>query len=77
MLGGVKSAIGLIFKMLSFDAGILKIGIHENWLFIRLFCQIAKIQKLTPLVLLGLKCNRVNFQNDTLQEISSVLKLDP
>ena len=55
MLGGVKSAIGLIFKMISFKAKALKISIHVNWPILRHFWKIAEIQKPTTLVPGGVK----------------------
>ena len=54
VLGGVKSAIGLIFKMVNFEARVIKLA--TNFLgLIRLFCQIGKIEFPPPLVLGGLK----------------------
>ena len=42
-LGGVKSAIGLIFKMLNFKARVMKLSRYVIGLNIRLSCQIGKI----------------------------------
>ena len=55
MLGGVKSAIGLIFKMLNFEARAPKLYIHVLGLNIRLFCQLGQIKFPPPLVLRGVK----------------------
>ena len=37
VLGGVKSAIGLIFKMVNFEAGAQKLCTYVLWLNLRLF----------------------------------------
>ena len=43
VLGGIKSAIGLIFKMVNFEARALKLYTYVLGLNIRLFSKKAKI----------------------------------
>ena len=49
MLGGVKNAIGLIFKMVNFEARAPKLYTYVLGLNIRLFCQIGEIKFPPPL----------------------------
>ena len=55
MLEGVKSAIGLILKIVNFEARIMKLSTNVLGLNLRLFCQIGKINLPPPLVLGGLR----------------------
>ena len=55
MLEGVKSAIGLILKIVNFEARIMKLSTNILGLNLRLFCQIGKINLPPPLVLGGLR----------------------
>ena len=55
MLRGVKSAIGLIVKMVNFEARAPKLYIHVMGLNMRLFFLLGKIRFPPPLVLRGVK----------------------
>ena len=53
--GGVKSTIGLIFKMVNFEARVIKLSTNILGLIIIFFGQIGKIECPPPLVLGGSK----------------------
>ena len=55
VLGGVKGAIGLIFKIVNFEDRVLKLSAFVLGLNLRLVCHIGKIYFHPSLVLGGLK----------------------
>ena len=80
---GVKSAIGLIFKRINFEARVMKLSTNVLWLNIRLFCQIGKI-KFPPALpagggvksAIGLIFKMVNFEARVLKLYTHVLGLN-